>query len=221
MSLRISAGADTSRGPGVIDSRTRMTTVMNESTRAAPHYKRFDDTMKWITLPSGEDKPAWAGLFGAVSMLYVFVDPYRRGAPWIEWMWTGLAFAIFLALCTAGLIYWSRRHVILRVSVAMALLAAAFAAYREIGIAYFVLVAGFAPLAVGGSVTRSGAIVTVVVLLIVAEWRLVLAAKHDAVCRGSRSVPGGRRRDVRRTTEDGGQAASQDGGARENCPRSA
>ena len=74
--------------------------------------------MKWITLPTGEDKPAWAGLFAAVSMLFVFVDPYQRGAPLIEWMWTGLAFAIFLALCTVGLIYWSRRHVVLRVVIA-------------------------------------------------------------------------------------------------------
>ena len=128
--------------------------------------------MKWITLPTGEDKPAWAGLFGAVSMLFVFVDPYQRGAPWIEWMWTGLAFAIFLGLCTIGLIYWSRRHVILRVVVAMALLAATFTAYRYSGVAYFILVAGFAPLAVGGSLPKSGAILTVVVLLVVGEWRL-------------------------------------------------
>jgi two-component system sensor histidine kinase DesK len=128
--------------------------------------------MTWITLPTGERKPAWAGLFGAVSLLYVFVDPYQRGAPWIEWMWTGFAFAIFVALHIAGLIYWSERRVILRVSVAMALLAAAFAAYRPSGIAYFILVAGFVPLALGGSVARSGAAVGVVVLLIVGEWRL-------------------------------------------------
>jgi two-component system sensor histidine kinase DesK len=128
--------------------------------------------MKWITLPTGENKPAWAGLFAAVSMLFVFVDPYQRHAPWIEWMWTGLAFAIFLALCTVGLIYWSRRRVILRVLIAMALLAAAFTAYRPSGIAYFVLVAGFAPLAVGGNITRSGAIISGVVLLILAEWWL-------------------------------------------------
>jgi two-component system sensor histidine kinase DesK len=128
--------------------------------------------MKWITLPTGEDKPAWAGLFAAVSMLFVFVDPYQRGAPLIEWIWTGLAFAIFLALCTVGLIYWSRRHVVLRVVIAMALLAATFTAYRPSGIAYFVLVAGFAPLAVRGSIIRSGAIVTAVVLVILTEWRL-------------------------------------------------
>ena len=85
---------------------------------------------------------------------------------------TALAFAIFLALCTVGLIYWSRRHVVLRVVVAMAILAATFAAYRPSGIAYFVLVAGFAPLAVRGSIIRSGAIVTVIVLVILAEWRL-------------------------------------------------
>jgi len=54
--------------------------------------------MKWPALPTGADKPSWAGLFGAVSVLYVFVDPYQRNAPWVEWMWTGVAFAIFLAL---------------------------------------------------------------------------------------------------------------------------
>ena len=87
----------------------------------------------------------------------------------IEWMWTGLAFAIFLVLCTVGLIYWSRRHVVLRVVIAMALLAAAFTAYRPSGIAYFVLVAGFAPLAVRESIIRSGAIVAGVVLVILAN----------------------------------------------------
>jgi len=54
----------------------------------------------------------------------------------------------------------------------MALLAATFTAYRPSGIAYFVLVAGFAPLAVRGSMLRSGAIITVVVLAILAEWWL-------------------------------------------------
>ena len=129
--------------------------------------------MKWITLPTGEEKPAWAGLFGAVSMLFVFVDPYQRRAPLIEWIWTGLAFAIFLALFTVGVIYWSRRHVILRVAIAMALLAATFTAYRQSGVAYFVPVAAFAPLAVRGSLIRSGAIVTLVVLVILAEWWLL------------------------------------------------
>jgi two-component system sensor histidine kinase DesK len=129
--------------------------------------------MKWLKLPTGAEKPAWAGLFGIVGMAYVFVDPYQNDASWIEWMWTGLAFAIFFVLCTLGVIYWSRKHVIQRVCVAIAALAVAFTAYRPSGVGFFIFVAGFGPLAVSGSIAGSAAIIAGAVLAILVEsWLL-------------------------------------------------
>lgn len=129
--------------------------------------------MKRFKLPAGSEKPSWAGLFGSVSMLYIFVDPYQRGAPWIEWIWTGLAFAIFLILCVIAAIYWSRKRIMAGVCIAMALLAAMFTSYRPNGIFFFIFVAAFGPLAVGGSIPGSVAIIVGTILLILVEWRLV------------------------------------------------
>ncbi len=128
--------------------------------------------MKWPNLPTGENKPAWAGLFGAVSLAYLFWDPYQTGASWIEWFWTSLTFATFLVLITVGLIYWSSKRVVLRVCLAMAAIAVIFSAYRPGGIFLFVWVAGFAPLAVGGSIAGSAASIGGLVVLILAEWWL-------------------------------------------------
>jgi two-component system sensor histidine kinase DesK len=128
--------------------------------------------MQWPNLPDGENKPAWAGLFGAVSLAYLFWDPYQNGASFLEWFWTSLAFATFLILITVGLIYWSRRVVILRVGLAMAATAVIFSAYRPGGIFLFVWVAGFAPLAVGGRIGGSAAIIAGLVLVILGEWAL-------------------------------------------------
>jgi len=135
--------------------------------------------MKWPTLPTGPEKPSWAGLFGTVGLVYVFWDPYRLGAAWPEWLWTGVAFAVFTALNVFALIYWSRRRVMLRVCIAMAIVAVAFTAYRPNGVIFFIIVAGAAPLAVGGHLTRSAAVITGVVLLLLAEWWLLWP--HSAV----------------------------------------
>jgi two-component system, NarL family, sensor histidine kinase DesK len=129
--------------------------------------------MKWPKLPTGAEKPSWAGLFGCLSVAYVFVDPYQRNAPWIEWLWTGVAFLIFLVLSTLGAIYWSREHVMRRVCLAMAVLGAAFTAYRPSGVFFFIMVAAFGPLAAGGRAAASVAITLGAVLLIVGEWSLL------------------------------------------------
>ena len=73
----------------------------------------------------------------------------------------------------AGLIYWSRRHVITRVCIATAALAAAFTVYRPSGVVFFLYVAGFAPFAVAGSIARATAIIAGVVLLIIGESLLL------------------------------------------------
>jgi two-component system sensor histidine kinase DesK len=129
--------------------------------------------MKWPRLPTGEDKPAWAGLFGAAGLAYLFWDPYRDGAPWIDWFWAAVTCAVFFALVTLGLIYWSKRRVLQRLCVAMILVAVAYSAYRPAGMVLFVLAAGFAPLAVGGGLRQSAAAVGGIVLLSLAEWHLL------------------------------------------------
>jgi two-component system, NarL family, sensor histidine kinase DesK len=129
--------------------------------------------MKRFKLPTGPEKPSWAGLFGSVSMIYIFVDPYQRDAAWIEWLWTGLAFAAFFILCVIAAIYWSRKQIMAGVCIAMALLAVAFTAYRPNGIFFFVFVAAFGPLAASGSLPGSAAIIAGVILAILGEWHLV------------------------------------------------
>jgi two-component system sensor histidine kinase DesK len=128
--------------------------------------------MKWLKLPTGSEKPSWAGLWGCVSMIYLFVEPYQRDAPWTEWMWTGLAFAIFFVFCTIASIHWSQKHVMVKVCIAMATLGIVFTAYRSSGVTFFIFVAAFGPLAVGGDIARSAAIIAAAILLILGEWWL-------------------------------------------------
>jgi len=128
--------------------------------------------MKWLKVPTGDEKPSWPGLWGTVSMAYLFVDPWQRDASWVEWLWTGLAFAIFMLLATLSCIYWARQRVMQWVCLALALLAVSFGACRPAGIFFFVFVAAFGPLAAGGSIAGSAVIVGITVLLIFGQWQL-------------------------------------------------
>ena len=128
--------------------------------------------MKWPDLPTGEDKPPWGALFGAASMAYMFVAPYRHNAPGTEWLWTALAFVAFLVLYTLGVIFWSRRHIVLRVCIGLAVLGAAFTVYRPSGIVIFVYIAALGPFAMGGKIGGSAAIIGVAAALIVVQWAL-------------------------------------------------
>ncbi len=92
-------------------------------------------------------------------MVYLFVDAYLRGASAIEWFWTAISFIVFMIICTAAAIYWSRKRIMRGVCVAMTLLAIAFTAYQPTGIFYFIFVAAFGPLAVGGDIPRSAGII--------------------------------------------------------------
>lgn len=129
--------------------------------------------MKWPTIPTGADKPSWAGLFGCMSMIYLFVDAYLRRASTVEWVWTALGFILFMAICTVAAIYWSRKRIMRGVCVAMGLLAIAFTAYRQTGVFYFVFVAAFGPLAVGGNIPRSVGIIAVACTGILVESLLL------------------------------------------------
>jgi two-component system, NarL family, sensor histidine kinase DesK len=128
--------------------------------------------MKWPELPTGENKPPWGALFGAASMAYIFVGPYRADAAPAEWLWTGFVFACFLVLYTIGVVFWSQRRIVLRVCIALALLGVAFAAYRPSGIIFFVYVAALGPFAAGGRIGAAAAIVLLAALAILAQWQL-------------------------------------------------
>jgi two-component system sensor histidine kinase DesK len=106
-------------------------------------------------------------------MLYIFRDPYERGAGWIEWVLTVLAFATFLALYTVALMRWEDRRVLRNVCWGVLALAVAFTAYRPSGVVFFPLVAAFAPFAVGGNIARSVAAISGVVGILLLEWWLL------------------------------------------------
>ncbi|MFL6620274.1 MAG: sensor histidine kinase [Povalibacter sp.] len=129
--------------------------------------------MHKFKLPTGADKPSWSGWFGVVPVAYVFVDPWQKGASWIEWLVTALAFAIFLGLFALGSIYWSRQDIMRRVCVAIAGLALAFTFYRPSGVIFFVFVAAFAPLATGGHIVASAAIILSAAGLSILQSRLL------------------------------------------------
>jgi two-component system sensor histidine kinase DesK len=155
-----------------------MTSVTGETLGSAaqsefetgPSILRNDDTMTWPKLPSGQQKPAWGAMFGAIPMAWIFLDPYQRHAHWLEWIITSLAYVTFLALCALGAIYWSRHRVVAYVCAAMTALAVSFTAYRPSGVVFFVYVVAYSPWAVRGQVARSAAIITGVVAVLAIEW---------------------------------------------------
>ena len=123
------------------------------------------------SLETGE--PAWGGLFWALPLLYVFVDPYRRQADWLEWLITGLAFAVFLALYTLGLIFWRRKDVLRFQCAAATAVAVAFSAYAPTGAIFFPVIAAFVPFSVNGRIAPSAALVGFVILVFCVEWVLL------------------------------------------------
>ena len=129
--------------------------------------------MKLPALPTGDEKPSWAGLWGTVSMAYIFVEPYRNHAGWIEWTVTILAFLFFLFLCTVAAIYWAKSNVMRMVCGMMASLGIAFTFYRPGGIFFFIFVAAFGPLAVSGNLIGSAVITLSTILLIIGGWSLL------------------------------------------------
>lgn len=127
--------------------------------------------MKWPEIPQGAEKPSWAGLFGAVPVLYVFWDPYQKGAHWNEWLLTALAVAAFLVLAVLASLYWSRARVMQGICVGMAALAIAFTSYRPSGVVFYIFVAAFGPLAVNGDLTRSALISIGTAAILVLHWQ--------------------------------------------------
>jgi two-component system, NarL family, sensor histidine kinase DesK len=129
--------------------------------------------MKWLEIPKGTEKPSWAGLFGAAPVLYIFWDPYQKGASWEEWVSTVLAFTIFLILAVLASLYWARQRVMQVVCAGMAMLALAFGAYRPSGIIFYIFVAAFGPLAMAGRIASSAAIIVGAAAMILIQWMLL------------------------------------------------
>jgi two-component system, NarL family, sensor histidine kinase DesK len=112
----------------------------------------------------------WGGLLWAVPLLYVFVDPYRRQAEWLEWLITSVAFVVFLALYTLGLVFWRRKEIMRLQCAAATIVAAAFSAYSPSGAIFFPMIAAFVPFSVNGRFAPSASLVAGVVLIFAVEW---------------------------------------------------
>jgi two-component system, NarL family, sensor histidine kinase DesK len=123
--------------------------------------------------PTEDGAPAWGGLLWALPLAYVFVDPYRRQAGWVEWLVTALALGAFLVLYTLGLIFWRRKDVLRFQCAAATVLAIAFMAYRPSGAIFFPVIAAFVPFSVNGRIAASATLVALIVLACAVEWLLL------------------------------------------------
>lgn len=136
-------------------------------------------------LPPRRLRTPWGALFWALPMAFIFVDPYQRGAHWVEWLLTILAFVVFLALYVLGMVYFSERRIMVWVCTGVTALGVVFFAFRYSGLAFFTLVAAFAPFTVGGNIPRSVALICGVLSLMWFEWWLLMqfAASSDQLLR--------------------------------------
>src|SRR5262245_24698490 len=98
-----------------------------------------------------------------MPLLYVFVDPYRRQAEWLEWLITSIALLVFFALYALGLFYWRRKEIVRLQCAAATLVAVAFTAYSPSGAIFFPMIAAFVPFGVNG---RIGPAATLVIALV-------------------------------------------------------
>ena len=114
--------------------------------------------------------PAWGGLLWAIPLLYVFVDPYRRQAEWLEWLITSVAVLVFLALYVLGLVFWRRKEIVRLQCAAATIVAVAFAAYRPSGAIFFPMIAAFVPFGVNGRIVPAATLVGAVVFIFAVEW---------------------------------------------------
>jgi len=126
-----------------------------------------------LELPPRRLRTPWGALFWAVPMAYIFFDPYQRGAHWLEWALTALAFAMFIALYLLGMAYFYERRIMAWVCAGVTLLGIVFFAFRYSGMIFLTLVAAFVPFTVGGNIPRSVGLICGVVLLMWLEWWLL------------------------------------------------
>jgi two-component system sensor histidine kinase DesK len=128
------------------------------------------DVMDRRKLRAQPGAPAWGGLLWAIPLVYVFVDPYRRQAEWLEWLITGATLLIFLALYTLGLVFWWRKEIVRLQCAAATVVAAAFTAYSPSGAIFFPMIAASLPFSVNGRIRISAALVGALVFIFAVEW---------------------------------------------------
>ena len=126
-----------------------------------------------LKLPPRRIRTPWGALFWAVPMAYIFIDPYLRGAHWVEWALTTLAFAVFLVLYVLGVAYYYERKVMAWVCAGVLLLGIVFFAFRYSGAIFFTLVAAFVPFIVGGDFLRSALLIAGTLSVMWVEWWLL------------------------------------------------
>lgn len=129
--------------------------------------------MKWPDLRPEEGRVAWGGFVWILPILYVFWDPYRTGAGWVEWMLTGAGFVVFLLLYGIALASSRDPRIIARVTLAMTILGVVATAYRPAGALYFGVAAPLAPYGVRGHVLKSLAIIVALIGVMAFEWWLL------------------------------------------------
>lgn len=120
--------------------------------------------------PADRTRIPWGYLVWTLPLAYVFWDPYRQSASWLEWAITALTLVAVLALFLTALTYPENRRLTAAVCVAVLVVAAGFLAYRPAGGLYFPVAAAFAPQAVAGRRGLSAAIVAAIAALFGAEW---------------------------------------------------
>lgn len=125
--------------------------------------------------PTIPKRVPWGFLVWTLPLAYVFWDPYRQSAAWLEWATTALTLAAVLALFLIGVTYDEQRKIVGRVCVAVLLIAVAALAYRPSFGLYFPVAAAFVGAAVGGSIRWSLGILVAIALLFGAEWWLKYA----------------------------------------------
>jgi two-component system, NarL family, sensor histidine kinase DesK len=140
-----------------------------------PRVREAGSRMRF-KLPARRRRTPWGAIFWAVPVAYVFLDPYQRGAHWVEWTLTTLAFVIFLLLYLAGMMYWDNRRILAGVCWGVLALGMAFFGLRYSGAVFFTMVAAFAPFTVGGNAPRSAALVLGIFALMWIEWLLTHAS---------------------------------------------
>jgi two-component system, NarL family, sensor histidine kinase DesK len=127
-------------------------------------------------LPTRRRRTPWGAIFWAVPVIYVFFDPYQRGAHWIEWALTTLAFATFVLLYIAGMMYWDNRRILAGVCCAVLGLGMVFFGFRYSAAVFFVFVVAIVPFTVGGSAPRSAALVLGTFAIMWIEWWFIHAS---------------------------------------------
>ena len=129
---------------------------------------------------SGTPKTHWGLLLFAVFIVYLFVEPLRRGASSLEWTLTALGVAAFLGLFVVVFVLRGRQ--LLWIVAGDVLLGALFAPFNSAASILFVYAASFVPFALRGNPWQACAVIALVMAVLgIESWVLQLTAMVWAV----------------------------------------